>query len=241
MKKVTFAFALVAITTLALGVRAWAAPEGHGGGASAGSHAEGKAEHGKEGEGKGHESEEAEEAAAPGSINWTDGMFGGNSHQPPLGALLVNFGLLVFIYVRFGKQPIADALKERRTTIAKDIEQAAKILGEAKGRAKVYQAKLAQKDDDAEVAKTGLIEAGKTEKERIVQEAEEKAARLKRDAAFLMEQEVKQLKVDLVKETVEKAIAEAESMLKRGVTQADQERLAEEYLATLGQAPGGSR
>ena len=78
-----------------------------------------------------------------------------------------------------------------------------------------------------------IVHAGQGEKERIIKDADEKAVRLRKDAAFLVDQEVKQMQVDLVKETVEKAIADAEAMLTQGVTQADQERLAEEYLKTL--------
>jgi F0F1-type ATP synthase membrane subunit b/b' len=174
--------------------------------------------------------EEEDEAAPPGEINWVDF---GNKKQPPLLALLINFGLLVYIYYRFGKDPIAQGLKDRRDAIAKDIENAAMILDEAKTRAESYQSKLEQKDDDAEAARTGLVQAGEGEKERIIKDADEKAVRLKKDALFIAEQELKQMQIDLVKETVERAISDAEMMLQKGVTQADQERLAEEYLSTL--------
>ncbi len=177
------------------------------------------------------EAAESEEEGPPGDINWVDF---GNKAQPPLLALLINFGLLVFIYYRFGKGPILQGLKDRRDAISKDIDQAAMILREAQARAETYQAKLEKKEEDAEAARTGLALAGKGEKEHILKEADEKAARLKRDAVFLAGQEIKQMQIDLVKETVERAIAEAETLLAKGVTQADQERLAEEYLSTLG-------
>lgn len=174
--------------------------------------------------------EEEEESAPPGAINFADF---GNNKQPPLLALLINFGILVYIYYTYGKGPVAQGLKERRDAIAKDIENAAMILAEAEKRAETYQSKLESKDEDAEGARTGLVQAGQGEKERIIKDADEKAVRLRKDAAFLVDQEVKQMQVDLVKETVEKAIADAEAMLTQGVTQADQERLAEEYLKTL--------
>ena len=41
------------------------------------------------------------------------------------------------------------------------------------------------------------------------------------------------MKVDLVKETVDVAIAAAEDLLKKRITQADQERLADEFLMQL--------
>jgi F0F1-type ATP synthase membrane subunit b/b' len=231
--KLAIAATLVVLGSFGVGVRAWAGP----------THARGASEiapaPAPEGTNVENKAEAEDEEGAPGEINWIDGLFGAPSDpkfkgQPPLGALLLNFGVLVFVYVRFGRKPLQEGLKARRDDIAKDIENAAKILSEAKKRAERYQQQLGKKDDDAASAKAGLAEAGRVEKERIIKEAEEKAARLKRDAAFLIDQEVKQRRQDLVKETVEKAIAEAEALLARGVTPADQERLAEEYLSQLG-------
>src|SRR5207237_7812994 len=78
-----------------------------------------------------------------------------------------------------------------------------------------------------------LVEAGKADRDRIVREAEEKAARMEKDAVFLVEQELKQLRQDLTREAVEIAVAAAEELLKKRVTPVDQERLAEDYLAEL--------
>ena len=49
-----------------------------------------------------------------------------------------------------------------------------------------------------------------------------------------IEQETKQMQQDLVRETVEIAMAAAEEILKQKITSADHERLADEYLSTLG-------
>ena len=68
-------------------------------------------------------------------------------------------------------------------------------------------------------------------------DAEEKAARMQKDAEFLVEQETRQMQQDLWREAVEKATATAEDLLRKRVTDADQERLAEEYLSELGRRP----
>ena len=56
---------------------------------------------------------------------------------------------------------------------------------------------------------------------------------MRKDAAFLIEQEVKQVRVELQRETVLAAVAAAEELLKKRITPADQERLAEDYLTQL--------
>jgi F-type H+-transporting ATPase subunit b len=176
------------------------------------------------------------EEEEPGAINWFDFS---NKEQPPYAALLLNFGLLAFGYYYFGKKPLGQALKNQRDSIAKQIEEAQRMKHEAEDRAKQYQAKL--RDLEVELASTrrALEEAGKGERDRIVEEAEEKAVRMQKDAAFLLDQEMKQMRLDLQREAVEAALLKAEELLTTRVTQADQERLAEEFLTSLESGHGG--
>lgn len=173
-----------------------------------------------------------EEGGPPGAIKWFDTQLLMNK-QPPYAAVLFNFAVLIFIYYRFGKAPIANALKARRDGIGKQIENAAQILKEAKDRARRYRAKLDKVKDEAEKAKQTNIDTGKGKADEIVRNADEKAGRIKREAEFLLEQETKQVRIDLQRETVEKATREAEELLKKGVTAEDQERLAQAFLDQL--------
>lgn len=200
-------------------------PHAHGQGAGLGD--QGAAhEEGGHGEGGGHE----EEHGPPKPINWFDFD---NKSQPPYGAMLINFILLLGMYIYFGKKPVADALKNRRVEIAKEVEEAQKMRLEAEARAEKYQEKLRHLEDELKDTRAALVEAGKADKDRIVREAEEKAARMEKDAAFLIEQEMKQLRQDLTREAVEMAVTAAEELLKKRVTPVDHERLAEDYLAEL--------
>src|SRR5262245_29701042 len=115
---------------------------------------------------------------------------------------------------------------------------------EAEARAKVYQAKLEKLEEEVRTAREGLVRAGEAERDRIVSEAEAKAERMRKDAEFLVAQELKQIRQDLLKDTVEAAVTAAEELLRKRVSPADQERLAEDYLADLGgkrTSPEGAR
>jgi F-type H+-transporting ATPase subunit b len=175
--------------------------------------------------------EEAEHSHwPPAPMNFTD--FSDKS-RPPFVAMVVNFVLLIGIYYVFGKKPIAAGLQARRDNVAKQIEEANRIKKEAQDRAKMYQAKLARLEEELQTARQALVEAGQGERERIIREAEEKAARMRRDADLRIEQEIKQMRQDIWREAVEQAVVAAEDLLKKRVTQADQERLAEQYLSDL--------
>ncbi len=173
----------------------------------------------------------------PPGINWTDF---GDKDRPPFAAMLVNFVLLAGLYYTLGKKPIAEALVARRTAVAKEIEEAQRMKREAEKRAEQYQDKLGRLEEELVTARAALVEAGKGEKERIVRDAEEKAARMQKDAEFLVEQEMRQMQQDLWREQVERATATAEDLLRKRVTDADQERLAEEYLSELAKRPSGT-
>lgn len=198
------------------------APEGHE-----------TAEHAEHGEvGSGHH--------GPAPMNWTDIW---DKKRPAFLALAINFGVLLTLYYMLGKKPVADALKQRRVTIGKDIEEAQALLDEAKERAKKYQAELNSADADASTAKAGLISAGKGEVDHMLLEARERADRMKRDADRLVDQERKQQQLDLLKETVDLAVREAAQILEKSVTADDHARLAQDLLLELARRPaaGGSR
>jgi F0F1-type ATP synthase membrane subunit b/b' len=186
-------------------------------------------------EAKAGEHAEEAESEEPKPFNWTD--FG--QETPPYIAMLINFGILAAGYYLFGKKGIAEGLQARRDTIAKDIEEAQRLKHEAEERAKKYQAKLEQLEQEVVSAREALLRSGEAERDRIVREAEAKAERMRKDAEFLVQQEIKQIRVDLWRDAVETAVTAAEELLKKRVTPADQERLAEDYLSDLG-GPSGA-
>lgn len=174
----------------------------------------------------------------PATVNWTDI---GDHHRPAYVALVINFGVLVFGYYLLGKKPVAAALKQRRVTIGKAIDDAQTMLSEAKERAKKYQADLKNADTDAADAKAALIAAGKGEVERLLSDAQEKAERMKRDADRLVDQERKQLRHDLLLETIDLAALAASKSLEKNVTAEDHARLADDLLKELAAKPTAAR
>jgi F-type H+-transporting ATPase subunit b len=182
---------------------------------------------------------EEREEHAPKPINWFDFS---NKEQPPYGGMLINFVLLMAMYYSLGRKPVGEALRTRRVTIAKDIEEAQKMRHEAEERAVKYQEKLKHLEVELKETREALRSAGEADRDRIVREAEEKAARMERDARFLVEQEMKQMRGELTREAIEMAVVAAEELLKKRITASDQERLAEDYLAELSaKRPSGAQ
>lgn len=184
-------------------------------------------------------------------INWFYGLLGEQDDvEPsllwrpkgmpvPFGAMLINTGILFFLLVRFGKRPIAEALKKRKAAIMTGMDEAAKMREEAAARLKDYESKLEQIDQEVERVRREMRAAGEAERARILADAKDKQARMERDARMLVDQELKAAREQLTAEIVHSAMRSAEDRLRRQVTASDQQRLAEEYLAAIGRALGG--
>jgi F-type H+-transporting ATPase subunit b len=153
-------------------------------------------------------------------------------------ASFVNFAILVSLFVWLFKDGLNKFLKERKAAVERQLNEAARLKAEAEAKHKEYTERLAQLDRELEQIKSEMIAAGVKERDRIVAEAEQKAARMRREAEFIVEQQVKQLREDLAREAAEAAIAAAEELLAKATTSYDQQRLAQDYLTSLQSAAG---
>ena len=199
--------------------------------------AEGHAEHAGHGE--------HDHAPTFDDVNWMHGFLGVNDdveesllwrHKEtpvPFGALALNAGILYWLLFKFGKKPISEALKNRKLGIMKGMEDAAKLKAEAEASLAKYQAKLDNIEQEIARIKQDMKEAGEAESARILSEAKERRARMERDARTLIEQELKAARESLMRDTVRAAVKSAEQTLTAKVGDADQQRLADEYLAQI--------
>jgi F-type H+-transporting ATPase subunit b len=198
-----------------------------------------------EGHGEGHGEAEHDHAPTFDDVNWGYGFLGEKEGvEPsllwrpkgmpvPFGALALNAAILYWLLIKFGKKPIGDALKARKLGIMKGMEDAAKMKAEAEASLKKYQQKLDGIDQDIERIKREMKEAGEAESARIVSEAKERRERMERDARTLIEQELKAAREELMRETVRAAVKSAETSLMAKVGDADQQRLGDEFLASV--------
>jgi F-type H+-transporting ATPase subunit b len=93
--------------------------------------------------------------------------------------------------------------------------------------------RLERLDQEMVQIRGDMIKAGEAERDRIVSQAEEKAARMRKDTAFLIEQQIKQLRKELTQQAATAAVVAAQDLLQQRTTDSDQDQLAEAYLARL--------
>jgi F-type H+-transporting ATPase subunit b len=183
-------------------------------------------------------------------FNWYSGLLGEKADvEPgllwrapgtpaPFVAQLFNTLLLVGLFLKFGRQPLARGLADRRQRILRGIEDAAAMQAEATEQLRVYRNKLDNLDAEVERVRREMRESAETERRRALEEAGARRTRLEQEARVLIERELEALREELTKETALAALASARELLQRSVSTDDHRRLCEEYLQKL--SPGGA-
>lgn len=174
----------------------------------------------------------AESHGGHGGAVTLDSIIHGDQFGELLGSIF-NFLLLVGIFIWFIKTKVNPSLAAKRDAMQAAMAEAARLKADAEAKQKEYQDRLARLDDELDAIRADMVKAGKAERDRIVSEAEKKAARLRKDADFVIAQRFKQLREDLTREAVESAMSAAETVLREKATSADQTRLAAGYLTRL--------
>jgi F-type H+-transporting ATPase subunit b len=150
----------------------------------------------------------------------------------PLG----NFLIYAFIIVKFAFPLIRDFLKSRHDEVVSTIRQAAAKKQAAEALVNEYRAKLSGLDREVGSIHGSLREEGEREKRKLVGEAQATAIKIQEDAYFLAEQEVKMARQKLREEMADQAEATARQLIERHLSGADQNRLVDDFIRTIGQS-----
>jgi F-type H+-transporting ATPase subunit b len=157
-----------------------------------------------------------------------------------LTASVVNFAILIALFVYLFKDSLKKFLIERRATVERELLEAARLKAAAEAKHKEYSDRLAQLDQELAQIKSDMQAAGTKERDRIIADAEHKAAQMRKETAFIIDQQIKQVRVELSREAADAAVSAAGELLLRATTTYDQQRLAQEYLTSITDATRGA-
>jgi len=142
----------------------------------------------------------------------------------------LNFTLLVYILVRFGKKPVANALNGRIESIQNAFDDLEARRSEAEQKYAEYERKLSGIDEQAKHMLETFREQGQAEKEKIIARARDTAETIKAQAEFYVQQELVNAKTELQAEVADMAVKMAEELIRKNLNEQDHHRLISEYL-----------
>lgn len=167
---------------------------------------------------------------------WAAG--GAEHHAPPISDVIfpaLNFLIYAFIIVKFAFPLVRSFLQSRREEVIQVIAQASAKKQQAEALVREYKTKVAGLDKEVQSILASWREDAEREKAKLLSEAQSLALKLKEDAQFLGEQEVKIARQQIRDEMANQAEAMAEELVRRHFTPADQSRLAAEFIQDIGQ------
>ena len=170
-------------------------------------------------------------------------------HGPPaidgkkLGLQLLNFGVLVFILVKFGGGAVNKALAARHTQLKADLASASELRAAAEAKLAKQEARLGSLEAEIADMRRALKAEAEAEKALLIAAAQERAQRIKAETTFVIEQQVREAEQRLRRESADAALKAAEELLRKAMAPADQQRLLDTFIGEIAApaSPGTGR
>ena len=142
----------------------------------------------------------------------------------------LNFGIIVFILVKYARTPIKDFLLSRREEVAREIE----IVEEKKEAANKKIQDAAKMLDESEVrfarVKERIIQEGETIKQKLIEDAQQESKILLESTTKKIESQLLDAKRAFKSELVDAAISLAMKRLPDEITTADNQKFTAQFL-----------
>ncbi|OQY55295.1 MAG: hypothetical protein B6245_20020 [Desulfobacteraceae bacterium 4572_88] len=147
--------------------------------------------------------------------------------------LWLNFGILVFIIVKFGRMPIMNFLKGRKEELSHEIS----ALEEEKEAAftKIREASEALDESEAhfEHLKQRSVKQGEKKRQEIIEDAQHQSQVMLEAAKQKVESQIVQAKRTFRSKLIDSAIDLATNRISKKIIEEDHQKLVDDYLAEV--------
>jgi F-type H+-transporting ATPase subunit b len=144
----------------------------------------------------------------------------------------LNFGIIVFILVKYARTPLKDFLLSRREEVAREIES----VEEKKEAANKKIQDAAKMLDESEVrfarVKERIIQEGETIKQKLIEDAQQESKVLLESTRKKIENQLLDAKRAFKSELVDTAISLAMKRLPAEITSEDNQNFTNQFLAS---------
>ncbi len=152
-----------------------------------------------------------------------------------------NFALLIGVLVYFARKPIVAFFADRRRRIQEELATAAALRTEAEAHYAKWQRRLMDLESELAGIRETARERAAAEREQILADSAARAERIRRDALATVDQELQRARAQLRREAADIALELASGILRQQVGGADQDRLIDEFVATIERAPAAGQ
>ena len=143
---------------------------------------------------------------------------------------VMNFAVLAIGLFLILRKPASQALDSRIRGIKDQLSELETKKKEAEKELVKYNERFSLLEQEAEKLIEEYIRQGNEAKARIIDEAKKTVEKLEEQARRNIEHEFKQAKIKLQQDILEKALVNAETLIKNNITTQDQDKFVDEYL-----------
>ena len=168
---------------------------------------------------------------------------GGEGGQNPWVEFAYEIGnlfLILAVIIYFAREPMKNFFAERREQIQSDIAESGRLLADAEARLSEWQERMGQLDAEIEKIRATERRRVQREREKILEEAQQAAERIRSEAGVAVEREVRRAQEELRREAAELALEMAEDLLRERMGDEDQSRLVDEFIARVESSNGAA-
>jgi F-type H+-transporting ATPase subunit b len=149
-------------------------------------------------------------------------------------ASVLNFSVVVFIFVFFGRKPFAKFLVARSEAMQNSIAEAEKHSAEAKAELVKWESNWSQAQSHAHQNQIDCENSLKRFTEKTLAEAKHEAERIKKEAELMISGEVLKAKRGIQREVIERSVELAELYLGEHLPTQDKHKLVTEFVELVG-------
>ncbi len=150
----------------------------------------------------------------------------------------LNLAILIAVLVYFGRKPLQAYFEKRRSEVQGVLQSAADQLATAETTYAKWQRRTIELGAELDGIRAMSRQRAEAERGRIIDDARAAAERIRRDATTAVELELRRAREILREEATQLAIELAGERLSREVTEADRDRLIDEFIALIASTPG---
>jgi F-type H+-transporting ATPase subunit b len=147
--------------------------------------------------------------------------------------LVINFAVLMFVLIFFGRKPAKEYFKNRTELIEKSLQEAREAKELAQKTLEEVRARLKNTDQEIEQILEASRKSGAKEKEEIIAEGERLKEKIIEQAKANIAFELQKAKEAIKSDAALMALELAEKQIKEQLGQKEQEELVDDYIKRL--------
>ena len=150
----------------------------------------------------------------------------------------VNVAVLVAIIYKFAKKPVGAALNRSAESAKQTVDDARNAETKITAELSEMRIKIAELEKEALVMVETAKKDAEDERELIIEEGKREIVRMKEQASFAMQQELRKAEEGLRHWIAEESVKLAEGKIKKEINQNHQKKLVKDYMDQLNLSKG---